>query len=141
MPANYLEYVSPICAAFSLMVALFVAYMEWLRPVRVRASWFAWPDSQGIHIWLNMWNSGPVPTNIVMVRFCVRGQYVMPTTRGFLDAIAPGATRTVEFIIRDQESADTIVFSAEIVYTARSGFKRWRKENLIAPVWKEDSNG
>lgn len=65
----------------------------------------------------------------------------MPLTRGFLDSIAPGATRTVEFVIRDQESADQIVFSAEIVYTARSGFKRWRKEDVRAPVWREDSNG
>jgi hypothetical protein len=141
MPADYLEYISPACAAFSLMVAVFVAYVEWLRPVRIRPSWFAWRDSQGIRIWLNMWNSGPVPTNVVMVRFRVGGQYLPSSTRGFLDSIPPGATRTVEFAIRDHQSADTIVFSAEIVYTARSGFKRWRKEKVIAPVWKEDSNG
>jgi hypothetical protein len=131
------DYVSPVCAAFSLIVAIFVAYMEWLRPVRIRASWFVWRDSQGIHIWLNLWNSGPIPTNVVRVSCRVLEEWLSPTTRGFLDSIAPGAARTVQFDVPGRGSDDKIVFSAEIMYTARSGFEKWHKKNLKAPIHVE----
>lgn len=141
MITDSLNYVSLICSSFSLIVSLFVAYMQWLRPAKIRANWFSWLDNQEIHVWLNLWNSGPIPINVVKVRFCIRGQYVMPITKGFIDAIAPRAARTLEFVVRDQKPEDQITFSAEILYAAPSGFKRWRKANVIASVWKEATSG